>query len=58
MLICRATELRREPNKRPQRTGKTAKDRKAGAQQANYANKQARAEWQKDPRATNASFPG
>lgn len=39
------------------RHGKTRKDRAAGSLQANLSNKAARVEWQKDPRATNATFP-
>jgi hypothetical protein len=37
--------------------GKTAKDRANSAQARNAANKAARASWQQDSRATNASFP-
>lgn len=40
------------------RTGKTAKDKKSGAWAARFANQAARAEWQKDSRATNDTFPG
>jgi len=58
MLICRATGERRQPNPRPPRKGKTAKDHKSGAWAARFANQAARAEWQKDNRATNATFPG
>lgn len=40
------------------RTGKTKKDHAAGAHQARMANRDARVAWQKEPRASNDSFPG
>lgn len=39
------------------RTGKTAKDRANGYAKRNIERKALRAEWQKDSRATNATFP-
>lgn len=39
------------------RIGKTARDAKNGNAQRNAARKAARAEWQKNNRATNATFP-
>lgn len=58
MLICRATEERRQVVPRPPRKGKTAKDRATGAWGSRFANRAARVEWQKDNRATNGTFPG
>lgn len=52
MLVCRATELRRVPLPRPERKGKTAKDKKSGAWSARFANRAARVAWQQDPRAS------
>ena len=40
------------------RVGKTKKDHASGSHAARFANRAAREEWQKDPRATNATFPG
>jgi hypothetical protein len=40
------------------RVGKTAKDKKSGANHSRYANRDARVAWQKDNRATNDTFPG
>lgn len=40
------------------RGGKTRKDKNTGAWNCRFANQQARAEWQKDNRATNDTFPG
>lgn len=40
------------------RTGKTRKDKETGAHAARFANRAARVEWQHDPRATAATFPG
>lgn len=40
------------------RRGKTAKDHKSGAHASRFANRAAREEWQKNPRAANATFPG
>lgn len=37
--------------------GKTQKDRANNAQARNAANKAARASWQQDSRASNATFP-
>lgn len=39
------------------RPGKTERDHKSGAHQRCFANKQARADWQNDTKATLASFP-
>lgn len=39
------------------RNGKTAKDHAGGSKARNEARKQARADWQKDNRATAATFP-
>lgn len=39
------------------RVGKTAKDRAGGYAKRNAERKALRAEWQKDNRATNATFP-
>lgn len=39
------------------RRGKTARDRLNGNASRNAGRKAARAEWQKDNRATNATFP-
>ena len=36
---------------------KTAKDKSTGAWSNRFANRARRVEWQKDARATNASFP-
>lgn len=40
------------------RVGKTAKDHKSGSWKSRFTNRTAREEWQKDNRATNATFPG
>jgi hypothetical protein len=40
------------------RVGKTAKDHKSGSWKSRFANRSARAEWQKNRNATNATFPG
>lgn len=40
------------------RRGKTQKDKRTGAWNARFANQAARAEWQKNNRATNDTFPG
>lgn len=39
------------------RSGKTAKDHAGGYAKRNLERKQLRAEWQRDNRATNATFP-
>lgn len=41
-----------------QRGGKTRSDKASGAWVSRFANQAARAEWQKDARATNDTFPG
>lgn len=40
------------------RKGKTIKDHASGSHAARFANRDARVSWQKDNRATNATFPG
>lgn len=40
------------------RHGKTEKDKRTGAWNQRFKNRDARVEWQKDNRATNATFPG
>lgn len=40
------------------RGGKTKREHANGTWRARFANREARAEWQKDNRATNDTFPG
>lgn len=46
----------KENHPRP-RWGKTAKDRRSKAQERNASNRQSRALWQQDPKATASNFP-
>jgi hypothetical protein len=40
------------------RWGKSEKDKATGSHASRFANRDARVAWQKDARATNATFPG
>jgi hypothetical protein len=51
------TDYKNPHNDKRKRTGKTERDRRNGNAQRNASRKAARAEWQSNNRATNATFP-
>jgi hypothetical protein len=55
-ILWKGMEVTADTHTRP-RAGKTARDLASGAKRRNYENKQSRAQWQGDNRASISNFP-